>query len=188
MRRALAAALVAAALAVSAPALAGSLTTSRYDREIHAAASRWMIGVPWKYWKAQIFQESRFDPNAVSPVGARGLAQIMPGTWREISRALRWKAVTPDMAGPAIEGGAWYMGRQLAFWRAPRPDIDRLRLAQASYNAGAGNLAKAQRLCGGRNLYCEIVACLPRVTGRYSAETITYVRRIARWYSALVAS
>jgi cell wall-associated NlpC family hydrolase len=31
---------------------------------------------------AQLYQESKFEPAAVSPMGAQGIAQFMPGTWR----------------------------------------------------------------------------------------------------------
>jgi len=37
-------------------------------------------GIPEAFLARLIWKESRFDPNAVSPVGAQGIAQFMPGT------------------------------------------------------------------------------------------------------------
>jgi len=152
-----------------------------YDGQIKAAAQRWWPGLPWTLWKAQLYQESRLDPLAVSPVGATGLAQFMPGTWAMVTKALRWELIDRRLAGPAIEGGAYYMATLRKQWKAKRPDEDRHKLAQASYNAGIGHLLTAQALCGGAALYDEIVACLPRVTGKHSKETIGYVIYIAKW-------
>lgn len=139
-------------------------------------------------WKAQLAAESAIDPSAVSPVGAAGLAQFMPATWREVTAAMGWQAVSPFDVRYAIEGGAFYLARMIRFWTAPRPVEDRWRLGQASYNAGAGNILKAQRACGGPALYAAIVACLPQITGRHAAETLAYVPRIWRLWARFEAS
>jgi len=47
-------------------------------------------GVDWLLMKAQVWQESRFDPNASSRVGAVGLSQFMPSTFAD------WEARLPD--------------------------------------------------------------------------------------------
>lgn len=60
-------------------------------------------------------------------------------------------------------------------------------IAAASYNAGAGHLIKAQKLCGGGNLYRVIIPCLPQVTGHHSMETIGYVENIiGRWWPMML--
>lgn len=172
---------------LSASSLASSFP-ERYDREIQRAVDRWWPDFPyWRAWKAQLWQESRLNPAAVSPVGARGLAQFMPATWREISAAMSYGLVSPHDVQPAIEAGAFYMARLRRGWSSPRPALDRHWLAAASYNAGMGNILRAQKACGGRALYAEIIACLPQVTGRHSAETITYVERIKRWWREMEA-
>lgn len=154
----------------------------RYDAQIRESVKRWWGRAPdWRWWKAQLYQESRLDPQAVSPVGATGLAQFMPATWAEMQRRLGLEGVAPTHARHAIDAGAFYMARLRGEWSAPRPFMDRHRLAQASYNAGLGSLLAAQRRCGGVNPYCGIIRCLPDVTGRHSAETITYVERIRKW-------
>ena len=166
-----------------------ALIDSKYDVEIVRAAKLWLPMWDHRWWKAQLFQESRLRPDAVSPVGAQGLCQAMPGTWKDISRALRWGTVSPFVARYCIEGGAYYMAQQRRMWKSERPESDRRQLAQASYNAGAGNILKAQKACNGARNWPVIVTCLPRITGaKNTHETTTYVERIERWYKVLVAS
>ncbi len=157
-----------------------------YDQEIKKASRQYLPGLDWRLLKAQFYQESHLKPEAVSPVGAAGVAQFMPGTWRDVSRELGFKNVSPHMAKPAILAGAYYMAKLRQGWRSPRPEADRYSLALASYNAGFGNLLKAQKKSGGKNLYPEIVAYLPKVTGRHSKETTDYVRRIWRYWTQMV--
>lgn len=158
----------------------------RYDDRIEAAAEQYLPGVDWRLLKAQYFQESRLDPEAVSPVGAAGVAQFMPGTWQQISRELGLGQVSPHLAGPAIKAGAYYMGKLRKQWSAPRPQADRLSLAMASYNAGLGNLLKAQRVAGGANRYAPIIDALPKVTGHHAQETTTYVDRIWNYWTRML--
>jgi soluble lytic murein transglycosylase-like protein len=156
--------------------------TDRYDRPIQQAVKRWWPDIPvWKLWKAQLYQESRLDPAAVSPAGARGLAQFMPATWSDIARDLDLRGSPHDDI--AIDAGAYYMAKLRQTWRRDRSAAERNELAQASYNAGAGNILKAQRYCGGARLWPAVRECLPLVTGARNAhETITYVQRIQRWW------
>lgn len=112
----------------------------------------------------------------------------MPGTWDEVTRALGWGVVDPHTADLAIEAGAFYMARLSAQWSSPRPAAERHRLAQASYNAGFGNILRAQRRCDGARDWAQIAPCLPLVTGRHARETITYVDRIHRWWLLLEAT
>lgn len=141
-----------------------------------------MPGTDWRLFKAQLYQESLLDPTAQSPAGAEGIAQFMPGTWADVSRQLGFGSVSPYVSKYAIPAGAFYMGRLRRSWSAPRPEADRHSLAMASYNAGIGNLLKAQKVAGGANGYAEIIKALPQVTGHYSKETITYVERIWGFY------
>jgi hypothetical protein len=169
--------------------------SQRFDSDIAAAVDRWWSIDPaapdWLAWKAQLYQESRLDPAVCSPVGACGLAQFMPATWAEVSKALGWRNVSPHSPRHAIFAGAYYMRQLRRFpdWRAA-PEPDRHQLAQAAYNAGAGNIRKALRLAiasqrapRARVLrdFWTIAGSLPLVTGRHARETLTYVDRIARW-------
>jgi soluble lytic murein transglycosylase-like protein len=151
-----------------------------YDERIRGSVERWWPDYPlWLDWRAQLCQESRLDPAALSPVGAAGLAQFMPGTWVEVSRRLGYGDVSPHVARYAIEAGAYYMASLRRQWSSPRPAEDRQALAQASYNTGMGNVLRAQKLCRGARSWPEISACLSLVTGRDAQQTIDYVRLIA---------
>ena len=163
-----------------------SLFPDAYDDEFKDAALFLPVGTDWRLLKAQCYQESRLNPLAESPVGAMGLCQFMPGTWRDAERSGLDvnNAWNPEQS---ILAAAWYMGKMNKFWSAPRSQMDRWMLAMASYNAGAGHLAKAQRLCGGPNAYGDIIECLPDVTGHHSVETIGYVKNIiGRWWPQML--
>jgi membrane-bound lytic murein transglycosylase F len=164
----------------------GSLFPDDYDREFKDAAIFLPVGTDWRLLKAQCYQESRLKPYAVSPVGAMGLCQFMPGTWGEVSAQLDG-LTSPWLPEQSIRAAAYYMQRLNRGWSSERPQSDRYLLALASYNAGFGNLLQAQRKCGMPVLYSEIIPCLEQVTGKHSAETRGYVKNIiGRWYPAML--
>lgn len=77
----------------------------------------------------QIWQESRFNPRAVSPAGAKGIAQFMPAT------AARFGVNVFDIES-SLNGWGRYMR-----WLLDRPYIaGRIDLALAGYNAGEGRV------------------------------------------------
>lgn len=164
------------------PACLSASPFDRYDPYIEQSMKRWMPGTDWQLLWGLIRQESSFNPKAVSPVGAEGLTQFMPGTWADVSRQLGMANANPRMVRPSIEAGAFYLGRLRNNWHSPRPEKDRLQLALASYNAGLGNLLSAQQACDMPVLYPEIAACLPQITGHHSAETLHYVPAVWRFY------
>lgn len=156
-----------------------SLYPDQYDSEFKDAAIFLPVGTDWRLLKAQCWQESRLKPLAVSPVGAMGLCQFMPGTWSDMKR--RYSDLTdPWLPEASIRAAGRYMGDLNRAWKSKRTADSRYKLALASYNAGMGHLIKAQRICGGPVEYDEIAACLPSVTGRHSVETLGYVQLI--WY------
>jgi hypothetical protein len=79
---------------------------------------------------ALVWQESRWRPTALSPKGARGLTQLMPGT----ARAL---AVDPSDAVANLSGGARYLRSLLDRFDG---DVER---ALAAYNAGPGRVLRS---------------------------------------------
>lgn len=175
---------------LSSPAwsLPGRCYSQKFDIAIaEAVDERWNDFPIARFWKAQLCQESQLDPEAVSPVGAMGLAQIMPATYAEIIQQLKWESrITAFDPTRAISAGAYYQGNTRRFWSLKgRTPEERNRFGAAGYNAGNGNIVKAQKACGGSLIWAEVAPCLKLVTGRYAAETLTYVSRIYQYAEEL---
>lgn len=98
------------------------------DAAVAEAAQR--FGIPTAWIKAIMRAESAGDPHAISPKGAMGLMQLMPGTWAELRIRYRLGADPYDVHDNVIAGAAYL--REL---------YDRygtIRAALATYNAGPG--------------------------------------------------
>lgn len=87
------------------------------------------VGLPFGLFDALVAQESRYQVFAVSPKGAAGLTQLMPGTARLLGVYNSFDAMTN------LRGGARYLRQQL-------DEFGRVDLALAAYNAGPGHVRR----------------------------------------------
>jgi hypothetical protein len=102
-------------------------------------------------------QESHFNVHAVSPKGARGLMQLMPGT------AARFGVRRPHDAAQNISGGTRYLRELLNRFN------NRVDLVLAGYNAGEGAVAKF----GNRvPPYSETRNYVKKISYRYKRTTV----------------
>jgi len=113
---------------------------SRYDALFQRHAS--MAGMDWRLLAAQCYQESAFDPKAVSWAGAQGLMQIMPGTAAHLG-------LTPSAVyEPAqnIAAAARYLAELQAHFADIRERHERICFVLAAYNGGATHVRDAMAL------------------------------------------
>ena len=111
---------------------------SPYDELVKKYARQY--GQDWRLITAQMYQESKFDPQAISWVGARGLMQIMPVTGLDLGFT--------DLHDPEenIHAGVKYMFQLVNRFDSNIPIEERMRLALAAYNVGYGHVLDARRL------------------------------------------
>ena len=166
--------LLALPMAAAARLPAGQLDewTSQYDVHFRKYAKRYFgPHVDWRWFKSQGVAESGLDPDATSEVGARGLMQIMPETYREI-REENPHFLDADQPRWNIAAGIFYDRKLYDKWRTPPAGKERLLFTFGSYNAGYGRIYQALRK-------------VPEQTGSWRAvkpfvppQTRHYVRRI----------
>jgi soluble lytic murein transglycosylase-like protein len=122
---------------------------SELDLIIYRAAQH--EGVDPRFVHAVIWQESRYQPQAISHAGAQGLMQLMPATAR------RFGCDDPYDMAANVTAGTKYLG-----WLLKRFDGD-VQLALAGYNAGEGAVDKYN----GIPPYNETQNYVSKITSRY---------------------
>ncbi|MGI8943860.1 MAG: lytic transglycosylase domain-containing protein [Qipengyuania sp.] len=142
-------------LALADPAVQARGVPEFYRAKVAELAARFDLSPT--LIEALVWQESRWRASAVSPAGARGLAQLMPGTARDLG-------VDPDDPFANLEGGARYLREQI-----DRFDGD-LERALAAYNAGPGRVIRAQGIPRIRETQHYVASIMGRLSGHSRVE------------------
>ncbi len=130
----------------------GIWTPAKICNAISAASIKY--DVPRNFFTRLIWVESRFDRNALSPVGAQGIAQFMPATAKERGLA------DPYDPAQAIPASASLLAREKAAF-------GNFGLAAAAYNAGPGRVARFRD--GRSGLPFETLDYVVALTGKGAA-------------------
>jgi len=105
---------------------------------------QWVPAGGWRVDKALVYahmlQESRFQANAISPAGARGLMQVMPATALHMASANGETLNTGDLSKPALN--MEYGQRYLEKLSGMSATDGLLAKVVAAYNAGPGAVEK----------------------------------------------
>lgn len=151
-------------------------------------------GVDWQLLAAVGYQESHWNPKAISPTGVRGIMMLTRATAKQVGIS---KRTDPEQS---ILGGARYI--RLMEKKIPKriKEPDRLWLALAGYNVGFGHLEDAriitQRQGGDPDKWAEVKQRLPLLaqkkwykTTRHGyargREPVQYVDNIRGYYDLL---
>ena len=126
-----------------------------------AAASR-HYGVSRDLIEAVAWQESRYRQSAVSPKGATGVMQLMPGTARELG-------VDRFDLAQNVHGGTAYLSKMLNRFGGD------VRLALAAYNAGPGAVEKHR----GVPPYAETQAYVSAILGGLAQRALIVAPAVA---------
>ena len=125
---------------------------THYDPLFRKYSRRWFgAAFDWRWWKAQGIAESDLIADAESWAGAKGVMQIMPATFAEVSRRLADEGIAiTDRSNPghSIAGGIWYDAWLWGLWSdSIRPHRHRLAFTFAAYNGGIGRVQRGQERC-----------------------------------------
>ena len=165
----------------------------RYELLFRRAAES--TGLDWRLLAAVGYQESHWDPHAVSPTGVRGIMMLTQAAAKDLE--------IEDREDPqqSILGGARYLRRMMEKIPERIPEPERLYFALAGYNVGFGHLEDArvltQRQGGDPDSWEDVRQRLPLLREkRYyktlkrgfarGNEPVIYVENIRRYHELLV--
>ena len=152
-------------------------------------------GIDWRLLAAMAYQESHWDPHAVSPTGVRGIMMLTRATATHLGVTRRTDPVQ------SIDGGARYLARLLKSIPERIGEPDRTWMAVASYNIGFFHLEDArvitQKQGGNPDSWKDVKKSLPLLRQRkwykqtkkgYARgdEAVTYVKNIRSYYDILM--
>jgi membrane-bound lytic murein transglycosylase F len=153
--------------------------------------------IDWRILAAMAYQESHWDPNAVSPTGVRGLMMLTQNT------AKLMKVADREDPAQSIRGGAAYLASIKKRLPQRIQEPDRTWMALAAYNIGLGHLEDARKLTemDGANpdLWPDVKAHLRWLSKRKwyektkhgyarGGEPVHYIQNIRRYYDILLQS
>jgi len=163
----------------------------KYKKIIMEAAD--YHGLDWRLIAAQMYQESHFNPRALSSSGARGLMQLTRSTARSLG--------VKDILDPKqnINAGVRHLKNLYTYFKNAK-DSNRLFIALAAYNVGQGHIFDARDIARAMNLdpdkWSSLSTTLLLLTNpkynkkaRYGycrgTEPIEYINKITMYYDIL---
>ena len=164
----------------------------KYKAFFHRAAAE--TGLDWRFLAAMAYQESHWNPDAVSPTGVRGMMMLTRGTAQMMGVRDRTDALQ------SIVGGASYFVHVTGKVPPRIAEPDRTWLALAAYNVGFGHLEDARIITeiqgGDPDSWEQVRERLPlltdpawyeRVSRGYARgwEPVRYVENVRRYYEIL---
>ena len=164
-----------------------------YQSLFEAAAKR--AGLDWRLLAAIGYQESYWDPKAISPTGVRGMMMLTEETASQLGVANRLNAKQ------SIDGGARYIAQLIERIPDTVTGPDRLWMALAAYNVGLYHLEDAriitQRQGADPNKWKDVQERLPLLaTSKWfktvpygyarGHEAVIFVNRVRTYYDVLV--
>jgi soluble lytic murein transglycosylase-like protein len=140
-----------------------------YEDTIRAGAGE--AGLPAHLVAGIVRQESGFNSRATSPVGARGLMQVMPATGKEVAGSLGMPWSTSRLYDPeySVRLGTTYFARVLDIFDG------NVELALAGYNGGPYRIQRMWKEEGSKARLDDFFETLP------IDESRNYVKRILVW-------
>jgi len=164
----------------------------KYQQHFESAADK--VQLPWTLLAAQAYQESHWNPQAISPTGVRGIMMLTLPTASEVGVKNRLDPIA------SIQGGARYLQRLLKRLPVDIEGEDRLWIALATYNVGYGHIMDARqlakRLDKNPNSWGDLQSVLPLLSRKEyyrslkhgyarGKEPVQYVRRIRNYRDIL---
>ena len=150
---------------------------SRYDFLLKKYAER--CGMDWRLLAAIVYHESKFDEQALSPVGAKGLMQLMDVA------AVHYGVPEADLYDPETNiqlGTVLLEDLFVQFAREGVADEDIVRFALASYNVGGGALARRRAEADSLGLDPNSWADVATIFDRDDHSTPAYIAAVESTY------
>jgi len=151
---------------------------SRYDYLIRKYAA--CIGMDWRLLSAIVYHESKFNEQAISPVGAKGLMQLMDVA------AVHYGEPEADLFDPetSIRLGTVLLEDLIEqFEREGVAKEDVIRFALASYNVGGGALARRRAQADSLGLDRNVWADVASVFDLEDHTTPAYIKAVESTYA-----
>lgn len=164
---------------------------SPYDEIVHKYAD--IYNFDWRLIIAQMYQESHFNPQAVSEAGAQGLMQLLPVTAISVGTT---ETHDPDSN---ISGGIKYMDYLRNLFEEGLAPEERTWFTLAAYNAGYSRVRRARKLAETMDLdknqwFDNVEIAMLRLAQPYvkdgnvvrdcrCGQTVAYVREIKTLYN-----